>query len=190
MKYLRELILRIVYPILKGLGEMYPERTVTLDFVTQVKALLQPGDVFITRENMCFTNLLIPGFYTHAAIYTGNGFITEATGIGVHQVPVEKFLFEKDHVMLLRAKFTDADHAASAANIAKSLQGDPYDFDFTGDNTAFYCAEVVWYAYDAILNPSPFREHETWGVNTVTPQDFYNAVDLWSIVTSFGDKTK
>jgi uncharacterized protein YycO len=186
--WFRERILRSMYPILKWLSEIYPERLVNADFVKEVLSKIQPGDVLVTRENMVMTNFFIPGFWTHALIYVGDGMIVEATGIGVHTTPLEKLLYSKDHVAVLRPKFADAVQCALAVNEAKSLEGDPYDYDFTGDNRAFYCAEVIWYAYDQAMKPapSPFTKRITWGVQTVTPQDFYQATDKFDLIAKFG----
>lgn len=186
MKYLRWLLLKIAYPILKWLGDIYPERLMTVEFVDQAKQTIRTGDVLITHENMVMTNLLIPGYYTHAAIYFTHGLVIEATGIGVHLVPIEKFLFEKDGVSVLRPKFANQDQCERAAAIAFKLVGDKYDFDFSGGNKAFYCAELVWYCYDQVFRPSPFAMRETLGVMTVTPEDFNKATDKFDVVEKFG----
>ncbi len=195
MKYLRLILLRLAHPFLAWLGEIYPERSVTPYFVNDVTSKIWPGDVLITRENMVLTNLLIPGKFTHAAIYAGGGFITEATGVGVHSVAIEKFLFEKDFVAVLRPTFMSDEQLQKSARVASTLNGDPYDFYFTGDTKAFYCAEVVWYSYKEAMRPAycPFSLRETWGVLTITPQDFYEATDKFELIAEFpggssGDK--
>lgn len=185
LAWFREILLRLAYPLLKWLGEIYPERSVTVDFVEATKKIIMPGDIFVTHEDMVLTNLLVPGFYTHAAIYIGNGMVMEATGIGVHHVPIEKFLYEKDCVVVLRPKFAGVKQMLAACDVAEGLAGDPYDFAFTGDNRAFYCAELVWYCYDQVFQPSPFTMRETWGVMTVTPEDFLNATDKFSEVIKY-----
>lgn len=176
MKYLRFLILWLAYPLLKFLGEMYPERKVTTSFVETVKANIETGDVFVTRENMVATNLLIGGKFTHAAIYIGKNTVVEATGIGVHKVPLEKFLYEKDHVCILRHASLSAGEKISAAQKAIKACGTPYDFSFASSHKAFYCAELVWYCYK-----NPFKRKTIMGVKTVSPDDFYYAHQFLSV---------
>lgn len=186
MKYLRWLLLKIAYPFLKWLGEIYPERAMTPDFVRFTKNNMRTGDVLITHEDMVLTNLLIPGYYTHAAIYIGHGMIVESTGIGVHVIPVEKFMYEKDGVAILRPRFADEKQRFDAGLFAEGLIGLPYDFSFGSGNKAFYCAELVWYCYDQIMKPCPFTRRETMGVMTVTPEDFNKATDKFFMVRKFG----
>lgn len=185
MKYIRWLLLKLAYPMLKWLGEIYPERLMTPSFVSDAKNNMRAGDVLITHENMVITNLLIPGYFTHAAIYIGYGMIVEATGIGVHAIPIEKFLYEKDAVTILRPSFADEKQCFDAALFAEQLIGSKYDFSFSSGNKAFYCAELVWYCYDKTINLCPFTMRETLGVLTVTPEDFNKARDKFNVVRRF-----
>ncbi len=48
------------------------EKFITLDDIATMKKSLAPGDIFVARKNWYASNVGIPGFWTHAGIYTGN----------------------------------------------------------------------------------------------------------------------
>ena len=48
------------------------EKFITQDDIVTMKKSLNPGDIFVARKNWYASNVGIPGFWTHAGIYTGN----------------------------------------------------------------------------------------------------------------------
>lgn len=183
---IRSSLLNIAYPVLSVAGRIgLPKRLIPEMFIVESWRRGKPGDVFVTRTNWEASNLLTPkDFWKHAAICRGEHrkFVIEAVGKGVQATGFLEFLMGKDYAMLLRPKFADAEQAAKAAVKAMSLVGQPYDFQFMPANRAWYCSEVVWWSYDAALEKSPFTPRETMGVQTVTPQDFANALGKWEVV--------
>ena len=183
----RRFILKTAHPILAWAASRHRVPLMTAEFVDKAFASVMPGDVLVTRIEGNLANHLIPGFYTHAAMYLGKNLVIESTGEGVKTKHLAKFLFDKDRVAILRPLFADPTQMAHACDVAKGLEGDPYDYDFTGDNRAWYCSEIIWYSYDQAVKPavSPFTRRETWGVETVVPQDFYLAKTKFSIIELF-----
>jgi hypothetical protein len=47
------------------------EKFITLDDIETMKHELLPGDIFVARKNWYASNVGIPGFWTHAGLYTG-----------------------------------------------------------------------------------------------------------------------
>jgi len=46
---------------------------ITDENVKKIEKLLEPGDIILTRGNWAATNLNIPGFWKHMAMYIGTG---------------------------------------------------------------------------------------------------------------------
>jgi uncharacterized protein YycO len=128
-----------------------------------------PGDVLLSRECWHFTNYFIPGFWGHAALCCGD-YIVEAVGSGVRAVERAEWILKKDYVLVLRPTFTIDGLLVSLRAESQLLK--PYDYEFSSGVDAWYCSELVWYC----LGSPVFEMRETFGVQTVTPQDFENAV--------------
>lgn len=197
LKKLRWLILKIGYPIIQLAGKLgKPEPEVSANFYDNISRTCLVGDVLLSRENWKMTNILIPGYWSHAAIYAGevDGIqqVVEAVGSGVKITPLVKWVLSKDQVAHLKPNFLDDSLKSlkslqDIGEVAESIVGSKYDFDFKSGNKTFYCAEVIWYCYDQVLDPSPFTFRETLGVETVAPDDFYNAKSKFKVMNLFKD---
>lgn len=182
---IRRAALETMTPLLKAAGaaHMPPRYRGIKPYVAErLSKKLLPGDSMLSHRKREPTNLVIPGFWKHAAIYVGNGRVVEAVGKGVIETSIEEFLTTKDAVMFRRPKFLTREQLARAADHAKKLRGRPYDYliepaglVLKGAKDAFYCSEVVWHSLDEACNDfdilSPFEPRLTFGVPTVTPLD-------------------
>ena len=183
-------ILKPLVVFVGGLHAPYTHNKITGREYHRISNALRVGDVLITRKRGEVTNLFIPGFYTHAAMYVGRNDVVEAIGKGVVRTDLVSFCMGKDYVAVLRSKFSDEAVNKEAAKEAIKLIGSPYDYDFEPANVAFYCSELCYYAYDKALgeDKSPFELRQSLGVDTVTPQDFFDATEKWEriLVTDRG----
>jgi hypothetical protein len=145
--------------------------------------ILEPGDIFVTKIRGELTSLIIPGYWSHAAIYCPtapgivNEYIMEAEGPGVIRTDLVTFMMSKDELMVLRTKLPPQ-VCARAAVIATEQLGKPYDFDMVfhlSGQKAFYCSELVWWAYaQACMEfhmPCPFIPKKELGVLTISPDN-------------------
>ena len=181
---LRIRLLKALKPITIWIGQRhmpYSHKLITGKHYFEIVDRLSPGVVFVTQKYGELTNILIPGKWTHAAIYVGDGWVVEALGVGVTKTHIIDFLLSKDEVAVLSPKFGSEGQMAGAAKYALGKVGTPYDYEFKGDNQAFYCSELVWSSYDQVMQEMPFTIRKTWGVETVIPDDIYNAKSKWTI---------
>lgn len=95
--------------------------------------LLEPGDILITRHQDALTNLFLPGFWPHAALFVGKlgndqGEVVEARKDGV-RLRTLKDTLSVDAFLVLRAKL-GASIRECAAERALTHVGKLYDFAF------------------------------------------------------------
>ncbi len=145
-------------------------KRVTEEVRTMLRPLLRPGDVFITRHDDAVSNLFLPGFWPHAALYIGEKGEREALGVHLDEADgrdLEGFCFleakkdgvlfrpmhetlEVDALMVLRPKLAKTQRAEALMR-AMSHEGKLYDFMFDfrkADRLA--CTEVIYRGYHGI----------------------------------------
>lgn len=143
--------------------------------LTQLRATLQPGDVLLTRSEQKLTTTLLPGFWTHAALYIGGrrelealaicqhpyvgrhaeripadggayGYVLEAISPRVRVCPLEHCLYA-DHVVALRPSLPEPERREALAEAFGHLDK-PYDFEFDFNVTSrIVCTELVYRSY-------------------------------------------
>lgn len=186
---LRKILLDLLYPFLKwasGKHLPFTHKLVTGLNYYKVLPLLKPGHIFVTKIRGELTSVIIPGYWSHAAIYTPqvvgniNEFVTEAEGPGVVRTDLVTFLTTKDAFMILEPIGIPDYVMDLAADMAHRALGEKYDYQINivfGPDIpqAFYCSGLVWWAYDRACNefkfPSTFIAKKQLGVFTVSPDD-------------------
>lgn len=158
-------IAELKQPFVKPLGA--PKR-VTDEVRAQVLELCEPGDVFVTRHDDALSNVFLPGFWPHAALYIGTAAQRKALGLpeidpakhhhadrivfmeskkdGVLFRPVEDTL-ELDAFVILRPSLSKKELQAALSR-GMSHVGKLYDFSFdfsSADRLA--CTELVYRSY-------------------------------------------
>ena len=162
-------------------------------------ALLQPGDVLVTRKEHALTNYFLPGYWPHAALYLGTPEQLQQRGLAEHanlrprwrrlldcdgQQP-QRVLealkdgvwlrsvgcpFSSDAIAVLRPQLPDE---AVAAALARGVfhEGKPYDFDFDFTRSdRLVCTEVVYRSYEGI-NGVRFQLTRRAGRLTLSAED-------------------
>jgi len=195
-----------IFTVLEYSGRLASElalprpKKVTEAVRTQVQALLKPGDIFITRHSHALTNLFLPGFWPHAALYigcdsdrrdsieastknikqwSGPNCTLEALKDGVHFRPLEETL-NVDAFVIIRPNFSASDIAKAISRVCKHVgKGYNFDFDFFRSDQ-LVCTEVIYRAFDGI-NDSFIPLKERMGRKTLSAEDL---LDL-SIDTSW-----
>lgn len=136
--------------------------------------VIQPGDVLLRRYDHYISGLMIPGYFTHAAIYVGENNVIHMLGEGICKEDILTFM-RCDNIAVLR--YTDKTKVDDAINIAytqleKGVEYD-YDFDFK-DADKLSCTELVHhvFGYPEIPRVNP---------KYLVPDDFINS-DLFKPV--------
>ncbi len=167
------------------------EKRLTPALREEFRALLKPGDILITRHDTALTNLFLPGFWPHAALYIGTEKDREKLGVMVDEDRASRWSDEccvlealkdgvhfrslsstlaVDNAVLLRPQLADADIAASIERVVQH-EGKLYNFDFDFFNAEkLVCTEVVYRAYDGI-GGLVFPLTERAGRHTLSAED-------------------
>jgi len=145
-------------------------KRVTADVQEMIGEMLRPGDIFVTRHDDALSNLFLPGFWPHVALYIGSEEerlklggpsleggdrcmkairFLEAKKDGVLFRPMEDTL-AVDAFMVIRPKL-EAKHLVEALTRGMSHEGKLYDFVFDFRNAdRLACTEVVYRSYHGI----------------------------------------
>lgn len=130
--------------------------------------LLKPGDIFVTRHDDAATNLFLPGFWPHAALYIGTEQQRRELGIELREDqaarsadPICVLEARKDGVLFRELSDTlsvdactvlrprlNQDQLRESLTRAISHEGKEYDFEFDFRRSdKLVCTEVVYRAY-------------------------------------------
>jgi len=109
----------------------------------EAETLMKAGDVIVTRHDDALSNLFLPGFWPHAALYLGGGETLEAKKDGVKIRELEETL-EVDAFLVLRPVL-DGVLIEDALTRARTHEGKLYDFVFDFRKAdRLVCTEVVY----------------------------------------------
>ncbi|HKS16290.1 MAG TPA: YiiX/YebB-like N1pC/P60 family cysteine hydrolase [Planctomycetota bacterium] len=142
---------------------------------------LRPGDILLERRNWNLSNVGLPGFWPHAALYIGGRReVVEALGTGVGYNSLEKSA-GADYVAVLRPRLPAAE-IDTAIRRAIGYVGRPYDFDFDFlTDAALVCSELVYKCYQPGRQGRgvPFRLSLAAGRQVLPPNDMAAQFDAW-----------
>jgi hypothetical protein len=178
-------------PLVKQAGA---GKRISSDMREQLIALAQPGDVFVTRHDDAMTNLFLPGFWPHAALFIGTDRDREKIGVEpsrpAHQSQVGQVHFleaKKDGVLfrpdidtlavdacvILRPRL-EKKNLVQALNRALTHGGKLYDFVFDFSSAdRLVCSELIYRAYDG-TEDIRFDLNEKAGRKYLSTEDFLN----------------
>ncbi len=176
---------RVTFDIAEAFGRVtasihnpWHTNRVTAKILKRIEALLEPGDVIVTRHDDSMTNLFLPGFWPHASLYLGSASVSESLGVVVSKERVARWVepmrvleARKDGVLLRELADTlavdavavirpalKASQIATAISEALTHEGKLYNFDFDFFRAdRLVCTEVVYRAYDPVAGAGPLR---------------------------------
>ncbi len=131
----------------------------------QIINTLRPGDVLLRRYNNYLSGLMIPGYFTHAALYVGDNQVIHLLGDGICKEDILIFM-RCDNMVVLRVKDQSIVDEAIKKAYEQLEKGTEYDYDFnTNSPDRLYCTEFVDFCFDYPVKP--FISHDY-----IIPDDF------------------
>lgn len=115
------------------------------DDIRKVIDTIEPGDIICHNYNDYLVSKLIPGDYSHGAVYIGNNKLIEAVAEGVIESDIIDFC-RCDSVKIFRP-ISGQDKAIYRV---KKWIGKDYDFKFKSLNDSYYCWELCAEAYQEL----------------------------------------
>ena len=164
-------LFRISGSVIAEMRLKWKRKRVTPTVQRKISRLLQPGDTIITRHDDAASNLFLPGFWPHGALYIGTehqrqqlepgvaasqldpcedpNSVLEARKDGVLFRPLHDTL-DVDACVVLRPKLCERD-IRIAIKRAMAHQGKPYDFEFDFRRSdKLVCTEVIYRAFHGV----------------------------------------
>lgn len=155
-------IAELKQPFVKARGS---GKRVTPAILTEISGLLKPGDILITRHDDAMSNLFLPGFWPHAALYIGRSDERENLGLPAAGEPSVTVLESKkdgvrfreltetlavDAFLVLRPKVTN-EELCEALSRALTHAGKLYDFLFDFRKAErLACTEVIYRSFHGV----------------------------------------
>jgi len=201
--------------VIEGVGRaasdvyLAANKKVTDDIREAAGEFLRPGDIVVTRHALALTNLFMPGFWPHAALYVGTPRQRDALDVSVPgdkerlwTGPICTLEALKDGVRLRALSDTlSVDNfvilrpQVPAQTIRQAIErgivheGKMYNFDFDFfSSDRLVCTEVVYRSYDG-LDDIQFPLTERAGRKTLSAEDLLDFAldsDAFEPVAIFG----
>jgi len=157
------------------------EPCISAQQVEEMRVKLEPGDIILERRNWFLSNAFLPGFWPHAALYTGTAEDLERLGISDEPIVRDRLAAftapahdggrrcviesisegvsfsslgeaaRADYIAVLRPRVSKEERARAIVK-AFSHQGKPYDFEFDFFSAdKLVCTELVYRSYEGVL---------------------------------------
>lgn len=159
--------------LIAEMRDMQRAKRVTPAIRTRIATMLEPGDIIITRHDDAASNLFLPGFWPHAALYIGTDqqraklsievdaaravrcrdpiCVLEARKDGVLFRPLEDTL-GVDCCTVIRPRLAPED-LRTAISRAITHEGKGYDFEFDFRRSdKLVCTEVAYRAFHGVAD--------------------------------------
>ncbi len=160
-------LLEVSGRVVAEMRNQFRRKRVTPTIRRRLLKILRPGDVIVTRHDDAMSNLFLPGFWPHAALFIGS--VEERRSLGVPIVPgsdgainvlearKDGVLFrelddtlEVDACCVIRPMIGEAE-IAEGLRRAQSHAGKLYDFEFDFSRSArLVCTEVVYRGFHGV----------------------------------------
>jgi len=111
---------------------------------------IEPGDILLRTYDNYLSSMVIPGYWSHAALYVGDNNVIHVGGDGIVEEDILTFT-RCDDIAILR--INDEERISRAIKKAKEFlaTGVKYDYDFEkGDDKKMYCTEFTDKCYGGI----------------------------------------
>jgi hypothetical protein len=150
------------------------------DHMREILDTLEPGDILLRRYSHYIGSRLVPGYWSHVALYVGDGEVIHMLGNGIAKEDILTFM-RCDDIAILRGEEKDrAYNAIIGANNYYNLSI-KYDYSFNfKDKSKMSCTELL---YDIYAEPEITKRISD---KYICPDDFLNSI--FKVIWTKGEK--
>jgi len=113
----------------------------------EILNILEPGDILLRRYDHYISGLMIPGYFTHGALYSGDNMVTHLLGQGITVEDILVFT-RCDDIAIIRCTDPALVNEALTRSNKQVEKGVEYDYDFNTESPdRLYCTEFTAYCY-------------------------------------------
>jgi len=136
----------------------------------EILSTLKPGDVLLRRYDHYISGLMIPGYFTHSAMYVGNNDVIHMLGDGVTKEDILTFM-RCDDLTVLRYKDETTIETAIRKALVFYKHGVEYDYDFDPNcPKRLYCTEFSDACFGYIIR-------DKYSGKFIYPDDYLKATE-------------
>jgi len=192
---IRRFILDLMEPVLLGIRKIRlpAPRLDKRVHLEQLGKILSPGQLILSRSDLYLTNVFNSGVYKHSSVYIGHGRVVEAVWPKVRIIPLEDWLKDKSHIVLLENTAIENSHEwFELVKIAEAVAGSEYDMDFHIEYEfepikRYYCHELGWYLHNQVAPKTLPDPKFFMGSHTILADDFLKDPTTFRVVWALGD---
>lgn len=189
----------------------HKNKRATPEIQLKAREILKPGDILVTRHDLVASNLFLPGYWPHTALFIGEAEEREKLGLELDDSITKKWIGEinvleakKDGVLfrhlsetlsvdefiVLRPQLNDEFLKIALSRVCQH-EGKGYNFDFDFFRSdQLVCTEVIYRAYDN-LEKIEFKLKERAGRYSLSAADILDMAmndKGFKVVAAFGFK--
>lgn len=173
MILLRNTLLTLLWPfgyVLSIIGKPEPRRG--FEDYAAIRNIIKarPSDVFVlvSREDRKPTNMIIPGYWGHIAIYIGQGLVIDAIPPRVRKLHLAEWVMSVDSVALLRVRFD-----CKFEDLSNNYVGLRYNLGLFWARAWVCSMLVIDYLRKISVGTCPVVPRKTMGIETGAPQEIF-----------------
>lgn len=152
------------------------------DQMRQILNNIERGDVLLRRYSNYLGSVVIPGYFSHAALYVGDNSVLHMLGNGIVKEDILTFM-RCDDICILRP--VDPNLVDTAVEKAYEFleKGVQYDYNFDTNNPdRFYCTEFTDNVYNYPVKKILDRNKK------ILPDDFLNSFAFYEVYRTANKK--
>lgn len=156
---------------------------------TEAYGKIHEGDIVLCIDKKKLSTMLIPGEFSHAALFLGKDApfeVAEMVHTGYNKAYFFDVCKESDRVVIMRCMMFDPDYIEKVVSSAIGFQHSTYDIAFSMGIESLYCSELVYQADFERRLKLDLSDLAGLGVEYISPDGLLYADNCFCVYDSEG----